>query len=69
MTAFLPARSQTVSLGNVDHATLDAKPNSRRIRLEMNHGSDVAFPIWSSRGGQDEAVRAINAFLGQASRP
>ena len=63
MTVFLPARTITGSLDNVDRATLDAKPNSRRIRLAMLHGSDLAYPIWTDRGGQEEAVQAINAFL------
>ena len=63
MTAFLPAQHRTVSLQSVAEATLDQKPNSRRIRLEVDQGQDLAFPIWSDRPGQQEAVDAINQFL------
>jgi hypothetical protein len=63
MTAFLPAQHRTVPLQSVTNATLDYKPNSRRIRLEVSHGQDLAFPIWSDRDGQDKAVDAINQFL------
>ena len=64
MTAFLPAQKRTVPLNLVTDATLDKKPNSRRIRLEVTHGQDLAFPIWSDRPGQAQAVDAINQFLG-----
>jgi hypothetical protein len=64
MTAFLPAQTLRAPLADVQSATLDTKPNSRRIRLLTNSGSDVGYPMWSSRTGQDEAVSAINHFLG-----
>lgn len=63
MTAFLPSRLQSVDLNSVTGATLDYKPNSRRIRLKVANGSDLAYPVWSDRAGQDEAVDAINHFL------
>lgn len=63
MTAFLPAQHRTVALQSVTGATLDEKPNSRRIRLEVSGGHDLAFPIWTDRPGQEEAVDAINRFL------
>ena len=64
MTFLLPARSQTTRLDNVERAILDYKPNARRIRLLAHHGHDLAYPIWTSRPGQLEAVDAINTFLG-----
>ena len=63
MTAFLPAQKHSVDLSSINNAVLDEKPNSRRIRLVVSRGRDLAFPIWSSRAGQDEAVEAINEFL------
>ena len=63
VTAFLPAQHRTVALDSIADATLDEKPNSRRIRLEVTHGQDLAFPVWSDRAGQQEAVDAINRFL------
>lgn len=68
MTAFLPAQHRTVALDSITDATLDQKPNSRRIRLEGTHGQDLAFPIWSDRAGQQEAVDAINRFLQNGSK-
>lgn len=65
MTAFLPAQSSSVPLNAVQGATLDYKPNARRIRLIAAHGNDLAYPIWSDRRGQQEAVQAINEFLGK----
>jgi hypothetical protein len=64
MTAFLPAETGSVPLSAVDEATLEAIPNARRIRLISNSGEDLAFPMWTGRAGQAEAVRAINQFLG-----
>ncbi len=63
MTAFLPAQHHAVPLATITDATLDEKPNSRRIRLEVTHGQDLSFPIWSDRAGQQEAFNAINQFL------
>jgi hypothetical protein len=62
-TAFLPAETGSVPLSDVDKATLDAKPNARRIRLVTNDGAGLGYPLWSDRQGQAEAVRAINRFL------
>ncbi len=64
ITAFLPARQRSVLLDTVERAILDYKPNARRIRLVVSRGGDLAYPIWSDRPGQQEAVAAINAFLG-----
>jgi hypothetical protein len=63
MTAFLPSQLQSVDLTSVTGATLDFKPNSRRIRLNVTNGPDLAYPLWSDRAGQDKAVDAINHFL------
>ena len=63
MTAFVPSQEQTIPLSSVTGAVLDYKPNARRIRLTTNSGEDLAFPMWTSRGGQKEAVDAINAFV------
>ena len=63
MTAFLPAQTRTIGLDSVQSAVLDYKPNSRRIRLNVSNGQDLAYPIWSDRPGQQEAVDAINLFL------
>lgn len=63
MMAFVPAQTRTIDLSLVDRATLDYKPNSRRIRLTTLDGSDLAYPIWSDKPGQQEAVVAINHFL------
>ena len=41
-------------------AILDQKPNYRRMRLKVFQGDDLAFPVWSDRAGQQEAV---NQFL------
>ena len=62
-TAFLPAGTGSIPLSSVDQATLEAIPNARRIRLIANNGKDLAFPLWTSRAGQAEAVGAINRFL------
>ncbi len=64
MTFFLPAQTQSTRLDNIERAVLEYKPNARRIRLIANHGSDLAYPLWSGRPGQQEAVNAINSFLG-----
>jgi len=64
MTLFLPVQEHSISLSSVQSATLDSKPNSRRIRLVVSHGNDLGYPMWSSRPGQDEAVDAMNRFLG-----
>lgn len=69
MTAFLPAQSSSIALEDIASATLDYKPNARRIRLVADHGNDLAYPIWSDRRGQQEAVRAINAFLHDGKEP
>ena len=69
MSALLPAQSRTVPLDIVQSATLDFRPNARRIRLLVDHGSDLAYPIWTSRPGQEEAVAAINAFLERTGKP
>jgi hypothetical protein len=63
MTAFLPAQTHSVPLDAVEQAILDTKPNASRIRLLVTHGNDLAYPMWSDRGGQQEAVDAINRFL------
>ena len=63
MTAFLPSQLRSVDLSSVTDAILDEKPNSRRIRLEVSHGQDLTYPMWSDRAGQEEAVNAINRFL------
>ncbi len=63
MSLFLPARTNTAELKDLEEAVLDSKPNSGRIRLVARTGRDLAYPIWSDRGGQDEAVRTINQFL------
>lgn len=63
MTAFLPVREKTVELVSIEKALLDQKPNSQRIRLATTSGSDLAYPIWSDKPGQQEAVTAINHFL------
>lgn len=63
MMLFLPAQAKSIDLSSVTNATLDGKPNARRIRLETAHGSDLSYPIWSDRSGQKEAVIAINNFL------
>jgi hypothetical protein len=63
MTAILPERSTSMPLTSVREAMLDAKPNARRIRLLAREGSDLAYPIWSDRSGQDAAVAVINDFL------
>ena len=63
MTAFLPTQSVSMPLGDVERASLDAKPNARRIRLFARSGHDIGFPLWSSRPGQQDAVDAINSFL------
>ena len=62
MTAFLPAQTGSVPLSEVTEATLDFKPNSRRIRL-ITDDADLGYPIWSDRRGQEEAVRVINRWL------
>lgn len=64
MTAFLPSQTLSMPLQDVESASLDAKPNSRRIRLFARSGHDLGFPLWSDRAGQQEAVNAINSFLG-----
>jgi hypothetical protein len=63
MTAFLPTSTGSIPLSAVDEATLESQPNARRIRLISNDGEDLAFPLWTDRGGQAEAVGAINKFL------
>jgi hypothetical protein len=63
MILFLPSTTHSVDLNSVTSATLDEKPNSRRIRLEVSRGRDLAYPMWSDRAGQEEAVNAINRFL------
>ncbi len=68
MTAFLPSRTRTVPLSQVQEAILDEKPNSRRIRLLVEHGSDLAYPMWTGRDGQDAAVTVINDFLGRQTK-
>jgi hypothetical protein len=69
MSALLPAQSRTVPLDTVQRAILDFKPNSRRIRLLVDHGSDLAYPVWTDRPGQQEAVAAINEFLERTGKP
>jgi hypothetical protein len=64
MVLFLPSITRSVDLNAVTDARLDQKPNSRRIRLEVSHGRDLAYPMWSDRAGQEEAVNAMNQFLG-----
>ncbi len=63
MTAFLPAQTVSMPLRDVESATLDAKPNSRRIRLLARSGHDIGYPLWSNRPGQQNAVDAINNFV------
>ncbi|MGO4212665.1 hypothetical protein AB4043_17800, partial [Terriglobus sp. YAF25] len=63
MSLFLPVRTNTGELKDLEEAVLDTKPNSGRIRLVARTGRDLAYPIWSHRSGQDEAVRTINQFL------
>jgi len=63
MTLFLPAREISAPIDSIQSATLDSKPNSRRIRLLLRSGSDLAYPMWTDRAGQEDAVRAINRFL------
>ena len=58
----------TVPLNSITDATLDEKPNARRIRLEVTQGQDLAFPIWSDRRGQQEAVDAIKQFVQSGAR-
>lgn len=62
-TAFLPAETGRVPLSEVAEATLDEKPNARRIRLVTNDGAGLGYPLWTDREGQEEAVSAINLFL------
>lgn len=64
MTLFLPAQTQQIALSSVRSARIDAKPNSRRILLITDDGNDLGYPMWSSRDGQNQAVNAINRFLG-----
>jgi len=64
MILFLPSTTRSVDLNSVTDARLDQKPNSRRIRLEVAHGRDLAYPMWSDRAGQEDAVNAMNQFLG-----
>ncbi len=66
MTLFLPGKTVSRNLHDVDRAVLDSAPNSRRIRLVTKDGADLAYPMWSNRHGQDEAVNAINRFLNHA---
>ena len=68
MTVFLPERVQTAPLSSVEEAWLDTKPNARRIRLLRHHGPDLAYPVWSDRPGQQQAVEAINAFTGKGAQ-
>jgi len=63
MTAFLPARTQSLLLSDVEVAVLDTKPNSARIRLITRRDGDLGYPLWTDRSGQAEAVKAINHFL------
>jgi hypothetical protein len=68
MTVFLPAQTQSRPLPQVSEAVLDQKPNSRRVRLLVHDGADLAFPVWTGRTGQDAAVQTINAFLRMGNR-
>lgn len=63
MTAFLPAQTLSIPLADVDHAIVDYKPNSARIRLVTRNNDDLGYPMWTDRRGQEEAVNAINHFL------
>lgn len=63
MTLFFPSQTLTLPLSDVDEAILDYKPNSARIRLITHSNRDLSYPMWSSREGQEEAVRTINQFL------
>ena len=63
MTAFLPAQTLSIPLAEVDHAIVDYKPNSARIRLVTHNNGGLGYPMWSGRRGQEEAVDAINHFL------
>ena len=67
-TVFLPEQVQTAPLSSVEEAWLDAKPNARRIRLVRRHGSDMSYPIWTDRPGQQQAVEAINSFVGKVEQ-
>ena len=66
-TAFLPARTQSLALSDVEEAVLDTKPNSARIRLITHRDGDLGYPLWTDRPGQAEAVKAINRFLHSAA--
>lgn len=65
MTAFLPSQSRSVPLESIQRATLDDETNAYRIRLVVVRGNDLSYPTWSDRSGQQEAVEAINQFLGK----
>jgi hypothetical protein len=70
MTAFLPAQKGSMALSQIAGAVLDYKPNARRIRLTtLSGGDDLAYPLWSDRKGQQEAVNAINRFLAERAVP
>ena len=68
VTVFLPEQVQTAPLNSVEEAWLDAKPNSRRIRLLRRHGPAITYPIWTDRPGQQQAVDAINSFVGKVEQ-
>ena len=66
MTVFLPEQVQTAPLNSLDEAWLDARPNAQRIRLLRRHAPSMDYPIWTDRPGQQQAVQAINAFVGKS---